>query len=89
MKVCDECVRAVAMIGLRDGFGLDTSWNVISRHPESGTDCALCGRGPGVHPAEGFVRLVVERRPGADATRRPDDANDRGQIALPRGHASE
>jgi hypothetical protein len=60
--VCDECVRAVALIGPRDGFGLDTSFNTISRHPETGTDCVVCRRGPGVHAAGDFVRLVVERR---------------------------
>lgn len=64
-RVCEECIRAVALIGLREGHGLDTSFNVIARHPETGTDCALCGRGPGVHPAEDFVRLVLKRRPGA------------------------
>ena len=55
----------MALIGLREGHGLATSFNVIARHPEAGTDCALCRRGPGRHPAEDFVRLVVERRPGA------------------------
>jgi hypothetical protein len=63
-SVCDECVRAVALIGLKTGTGLDTSFNAISRHPEIATDCALCNRGPGAHPAEEFVRLVVERRKG-------------------------
>jgi hypothetical protein len=63
LRVCDECVRAVALIGLREGVGLDTSFNTIARHPEAGTDCALCGRGPGQHAAEDFARLVVERRP--------------------------
>jgi hypothetical protein len=62
MRVCDECVRATALIGPREGFGLDTSWNVISRHPEAGADCALCGRGQGVHAADQFVALVIERR---------------------------
>jgi hypothetical protein len=68
MRVCDECVRAVALIGLREGLDLATSWNAISRHPEAGTDCALCGRGPGHLSAEDFVRLVVERRQSFGAT---------------------
>jgi hypothetical protein len=63
LRVCDECVRAVALVGLRDGVGLDTSFNAMARHPEAGTGCALCGRGPGDHAAEAFVRLVIERRP--------------------------
>lgn len=40
LLVCDECVRALALIGPRDGIGLDTSFNTIARHPESGTGCA-------------------------------------------------
>jgi hypothetical protein len=63
LRVCDECVRAVALVGLREGVGLDTSFNAVARHPEAGADCALCGRGPGHHAAEDFVRLVVECRP--------------------------
>jgi hypothetical protein len=70
LRVCDECVRAVALVGLREGFGLDTSFNAIARHPEIGTACALCQRGPGTHPAEDFVRLVVERREGFAMTMR-------------------
>jgi hypothetical protein len=62
LRVCNECVRAVALIGPRDGLGLDTSYNAISRHPESGASCALCRRGPGEHDAGDFVRLVVEQR---------------------------
>jgi len=27
VKVCDECIRAVALIGLKTGTGLDTSFN--------------------------------------------------------------
>ena len=53
----------MALVGLREGVGPDTSFNTIARHPETGTGCALCGRGLGQHPAEDFVRLVVERRP--------------------------
>jgi hypothetical protein len=68
MRVCDECIRAVALIGLKSGVGLDTSFNAIARHPERGSDCALCGRGPGVYPAEEFVRRVLERREGFGAT---------------------
>lgn len=69
LLVCPECIRALAYISLRQGIGADTSWNAIARHPEAITDtvCALCQRGPGIHPASDFVRLVVERRPlGAD-----------------------
>jgi hypothetical protein len=62
LRVCDECVRALALVGPRDGIGLDTSFNAIARHPESGIDCALCERGPGDHDAAELVRLVVERR---------------------------
>lgn len=62
MKVCDECKRAVALIGPRADIGLNTSFNVVSRHPELGTTCALCRLGPGRHAVEDFVRLVVERR---------------------------
>jgi hypothetical protein len=62
LRVCDECVRAVAIIGPREGFGLDANWNVVARHPEAGMDCALCERGLGVHSAENFVALVVQRR---------------------------
>lgn len=67
LLVCDECVRSLALAGPREGLGLDTSVNLVSRHPEAITDtvCALCQRGPGVHPAADFVRLVLERRPGA------------------------
>jgi hypothetical protein len=62
LKVCDECVRALALIGPRSGIGPETTFNTISRHPEAGTDCALCERGPGEHPADRLVQLVVERR---------------------------
>ena len=61
-RVCDECVRALALIGPRTGIGADTSFNTIARHPEAGTDCALCGRGAGDHAAGEFVQLVVEGR---------------------------
>jgi hypothetical protein len=61
-KVCDECVRALALIGPRPGLGPDTSINTTARHPEQGTDCALCRRDPGVHPAGQLVALVLERR---------------------------
>jgi hypothetical protein len=70
LLVCDECVRAVALVGLREGVGADTSFNTVARHPEAGTDCALCGRGPGHHSAEEFVRLVAERREGFGMTMR-------------------
>jgi len=60
--VCDECVRTVALIGHREGLGDSTNFNCISRHPELGTDCLLCRRGPAHHAAEDFVSLVVERR---------------------------
>jgi hypothetical protein len=46
------------------GLDLATSFNAISRHEEAGTDCVLCQRGPGEHPAEDFVWLVTERRKG-------------------------
>ena len=38
MKVYDECVRGVALIGPRTGFGFDASFNAIARHLETGTD---------------------------------------------------
>jgi hypothetical protein len=62
MRVCQECIRAVALIGRREGLGIDTSFNAVARHREQGNDCALCGRGRGVHRAEEFVALVLEQR---------------------------
>jgi hypothetical protein len=53
------------MIGLREGLGPETTFNVVARHKEQGDDCVLCRRGPGVVEASDFVCLVLEQRRGA------------------------
>jgi hypothetical protein len=65
LRCCNECIRAVAMIGPREGLGAETSFNVVARHPETGDGCVLCHRGPGVVEASDFVLEVLERRRGA------------------------
>ena len=50
--VCQECVRAIAF----QWFG------AVARHPESGTDCALCEHGPALYCARCFVEQIAEYR---------------------------
>lgn len=47
-----ECVRAIALQRL----------GAVARHPETGTDCALCEHGPAVYCAECFINQVAEYR---------------------------
>ena len=51
---CRECVRAVALMF----FG------GITRHPESGTDCALCEAGAPAYCPTCFVTETVAYRTG-------------------------
>lgn len=50
--VCAECLRATALMW----FG------GIARHPESGTDCKLCARGPAGYCGNCFVEEVASYR---------------------------
>ena len=50
-RVCDECLRAVAM----------QWWGGIARH-DQGATCVLCERGEALYCAEDFFDAVTERR---------------------------
>jgi hypothetical protein len=62
LTVCFECVRAVALIGLRTELGLGSNWNTIARHRQAGDNCRLCGRGEPVATSCEFVKLVEAYR---------------------------
>lgn len=58
--VCDECVRALEIIGPSRGYGLLANSNMIARHPSRGPPaCVSVALG---YPAATFVALVSERR---------------------------
>jgi hypothetical protein len=50
--VCPECVRAIAL----KWFG------AVARHPEAGTDCALCQQGPAVYCPSCFINELAGYR---------------------------